>query len=201
MPPGIDLQQVWNQYGAVGVILFLAALALINSFRNRAATRDQTEKTSSDVIMVLAKSIEGLGQSIAKGDEIAARERNDNLLAIKEMTGRMQGMTEMSAKVVLSSQSISTHIHGLTDLWEKEFPVLKTELGDVKEKASTLQSSFTGALDLRFEPVARLLNDVSVQVRDWDARQATYNESILRALNEIRAYIQTTIKSEETPTP
>lgn len=197
MPVPIDWQQVWNQYGAVGVILFLGALALINAYKNRAATQDQTQKTSSDVIMVLAKSIEGLGQSIAKGDEMAARERNDNLMAIKEMTGRMQGVIETTAKISLSSSAVLTHIHSLSDMWEKEFPVLKTELGSVRDKASSLESTFTASLDARFEPVARLLTDVSALVRDWDERQIAQHRFLLQSLEKILLFIEAHIKSEE----
>jgi hypothetical protein len=196
MPIPIDWQQVWNQYGLLGVII----VVLVWIVWNRAATKDHTDKTASNVSAVLAENIGRLGEAILKMSADATHERNDHLMAIKDMAGQVKGMQELTSKTSLSQSSVLTHIHGLTDMWEKEFPVIKTELGDVKEKATSFQSSFTGALDLRFEPVARLLNDVSVQVRDWDARQAAYNDSILKSLTAIHDYIKS-LKTEETPTP
>lgn len=199
MPPGIDLQQVWNQYGALGVLIFFAALTYINVYKNRAATQDQTEKTAANVSAVLAENIGHLGSAILKMSADTSHERNEHLMAIREMAGQVKGMQELTSKSSLASSATLTHIHGLTDMWEKEFPVLKTELGRVTEKATTLESVFTASLDARFEPVARLLTDVSALVRDWDERQIAQHRYILQSLEKILLYIETHIKPEEIP--
>lgn len=171
----IDWQQVWNQYGAFGVICIFGALAWIDIKRSRAKAEDkvnttdaQTRKDEAASERGLTEAIVKLAGSIERGNEQARAERNENLSALKEMSGRMAGMTEVVTKSSLTSET------------------LKTDLADVKEKAA----SFYGAFDTRFEPVARLLNDVATLVRDWDSRFAARNEKVLSAVDAVLDYIK-----------
>lgn len=196
-----------GQYGLWNAVAAVCVLASVMMLYAWSKTRNEVAKSGAAQDTVLTAAIGDLVKALSNGQTQAAQERSENLSTSKDMIGQMKGMTEMVTKSVLTSQSLSSHVHELSDMWKEEFPALKgdfqsvkTDLGAVKEKAGELQNSFTGALDARFEPVARLLNDVSTQVRDWDARQATYNNNILKSLDIILIYIKS-VKPEETKVP
>jgi signal transduction histidine kinase len=160
MPPGIDLQQVWNQYGAVGVILFLASLALINAFRNRAATRDQTEKTASNVSAVLADNIGRLGEAILKMSADASHERNENLMVIRDMTGQIKGVLSVLDTTRKEQRGVADTLSEVAD----RIAPIQTDLRDVSKQTAAIPLAFTAMLDERVGPLVSLVIGMNTQV-------------------------------------
>lgn len=174
MPPGIDLQQVWNQYGAVGVILFLAALALIQAFRNRAATRDQTEKTASNVSAALADNIGRLGEAILKMSADASHERNENLLVIRDVTGQIKGVLSVLDTSRKEARGMADTLNEVAD----RIAPIQTDLRDVSKQTAAIPTAFTTLLDERIGPLVSLVIGMNTQVNTIAANIKTNGQNV-----------------------
>lgn len=160
MPPGIDLQQVWNQYGLFGVLLFFGGFALINMAKNRAATKDLTDKTASNVSAVLADNIGRLGEAILKMSAEASHERTENLMVIKDMTGQMKGMISVLDDTKKSQRGISDTVSEVAD----RIVPMQTDLKDISLRTAGMPSAFTNLLDERMAPILTLFIGMNTQV-------------------------------------
>lgn len=160
MPPGIDLQQVWNQYGALGVLFGFAFFAWLQVYKNRAATKDQVDKTASNVSAVLADNIGRLGEAILKMSADASHERNENLMVIRDMTGQIKGVLSVLDTTRKEQRGMTDTLSEVAD----RIAPIQTDLRDVSKQTAAIPLAFTAMLDERMGPLVSLVIGMNTQV-------------------------------------